>query len=145
MPAMKRPIIKAAGFGLAASILVFWIPAFGLGWFDDHSTLFFLLLIYCPLLVSPVVVIATWWLAQNRERLAVVAVNAAFVMLSGVAALTWRSTNIYQLGAGDVLKTFFFLLLTIGVEVMAITLTLTYLATAIQQRLIYRHLEQHRR
>lgn len=134
---MTAKLPWAIAMGCTASTVLFWIPTFWLGWFDGHMAMFFLLGLYCPLVVCPFVCFASRLLRPNtkRQRLLFPVVIATALMIPSIAALTWRDHHTHFVQGWEVIYTFLLLVGLIGSEVLLISVPLSFAIAGLGRQL----------
>jgi hypothetical protein len=129
-PKMTQKLLWGVALGCGGSIILFWIPTFVLGWFDGHMSWFWLLCLFCPLLVCPFVAVASWILRPSIHGSGL----ATSLMLPSINALTWRSYHVHYVPVSQVVHEFLFLLGWLETEVLAIAIPLSFAVSAIRGR-----------
>ena len=120
-----RKILFAVLAGFGGSLVLFWLPTFALGAFDEHTAMWLLLLVYCPFIFAPFICLATWFLhpETGEQRLWMpVLITTSFILPSSVA-LAWRDTQVHY---SEFWKTFFFLVLLLGGELLFISILVSH-------------------
>ncbi len=134
---MKRKLRWSIAIGCAASIILFWIPTFWLRSFDEHTAMYMLLLLYCPLIACPFVCFGSWLLhpTNKRERFWIPVIIATSLMLPSIAALTWRDHRVHYVRGWEVAYTFVFLVGWLLTEVLVIAVPLSFAINSIREKL----------
>jgi hypothetical protein len=133
---MTHKLVWSIAIGVIGSAVFFWVPTFLLGSFDEHMTMYYLLLFYCPLIICPLICFGAWSLrpSTTQQRLWIPFAVATSLMLPSIAALTWREHDVHYVRGSEIVYTFCFLIGWLYTEVLALSLPLSFAVSAIQDR-----------